>query len=905
MATPLQELARFPVQGDNAAIALKDLKRGTRIQNGDTEIELQHDILTGHRFAAIDIKSGERITSWNYPFGTAERDIQAGEYLCNRNVLFRLSIQEDPHFTELELPKEPNFNDEIDPYGFDANKWVEPAAIEMNLDGRSFMGYDRGSRGSGTRNHLVILNTSSTTAPLVERLEAIYKKQVERIENVDAVIGLRHTETVSPDEEEHERTLRTLSGLLSNSNVGGFVAIDSGLDDDLTNDELIGWMKSNGLPVDEMRFELLSASDSFGEDVKRCSEKIEGMLDILSTDQRTERPVSHLRIGLQCGASDAFSGICGNVLSGAIGREVIRLGGIANLTETPELSGAEDYTLSSIASPQIAPRFLAMLERFKTYLGWHGGKVDKNPSEGNLLGGLYNITLKSLGAAVKRDPKIPIQHIIEYGQGMSEPGFYFMDGMGGDIASYTGQAAAGCNIVLFVTGRGSPTNSSIVPTIKIVNTTVRYKMMEGDIDINAGEYLDGKPMEQLTEEALDHVVTIASGERTKGERRNQNIDLLWRRKFFRNKPTEAADSIPTRFSGNPLLAQAPKGGALNFNFQGRSKAGEILPKPKVALIIPTVGCSLATAQQAADRLNQSEWVKSGRVTRFAVLANTEGCGVTTGAEVLNFILSYATHRQVEACLFLSLGCEMVSPGFIKSAMRGEDIGFPEITAAAKKSNLDPDKFGWLTIQDAGGTEHTLTAASEWFDQALSKAPSCEAAEGNAANLRVGLLTSGFVSDVAQDSIAEYARQIISAGGSVVIPQASTLLHSDKLFAQFPIEPSLVFAQAIDEPGLHVMESVTDNRLEQVTGLGAAVDVIINFSETRPITAHTLTPTLNVTASQVRGDFDLQLKAGDEAEWSQQIADISSAVLSGVYEPRQNTQGHTGNQIPRGARAHAI
>jgi altronate dehydratase len=905
MNVPLHEIARFPLPGDNAAIALRDLKAGTRLEDGETVFELRHDILTGHRFAAVEIREGTLITSWRYPFGTALRDIAAGEYLCNSNVLFRLSIQEDPHFTGLQLPPEPNFSDEIAPFVFDETKWTAPAPVERYPAARTFLGYDRGARGVGTRNHLVIINISAATAPLVERLEERFKDGVGDLANVDAVLGLRHTESASSDAEEHERTLRTLAGLVSNPNVGGFIGIDSGVEGDLTNDELVTWMRAHDVPMDALPYRLLSATDFFAADLESSSEVIREMLPVLEAKKRTEQSIGQLRIGLQCGASDAFSGICGNVLSGAIGREVIRHGGIANLTETPELSGAEDYTLSSIARPEIAQRFLGMLDRFKTYLGWHGGKVDKNPSEGNLLGGLYNITLKSLGAAVKRDPSIPIEAVVEYGERMTRPGFHFMDGMGGDIASYTGQAASGCNIVLFVTGRGSPTNSSIAPTIKIVNTTLRYQMMAGDIDINAGEYLDGKPMEVLTEEALRYVVAVASGERTKGEKRHQNVDLFWRRKFFRRAPESAPEGIPARFDGRARACLPPQTAPLRLGFDGRSSALGVLPREKVGLVIPTVGCSLATAQQAVDRLNAGEWVKQGVVNRFIVLANTEGCGVTTGAEVLNFIVSYAHHPQVEACLFLSLGCEMVSPGFLKSTMRGEETGFPEIAAAARAAQIDPEDFGWIVIQEVGGSDEAVEAVSGWFAERFKRVEAAVPARATGADLRLGVLATGALSDGAIEGILEFIRQIVAAGGSIVLPQHSTQLLSAKLFREFPIEPSLAFAQAIDERGLHVMQSITDNRVEQVTGLGAATDLIINVSETRPITAHTLIPTLNLTPAEVRGDFDLKLTAGEESEWPQQIADLAAEVLSGRYRPRQSTLGHTGNQIPRGARAHAI
>lgn len=909
MSTPSPEIqfeavARFPDPRDNAAIALIDLTPGMQIRKGDALIELQHDVLTGHRFAAVPIAKGAEITSWHYPFGRALRAIEAGEYLCNANVLFRLSIQEKEPYTYLRYPSEPNFEDEVEPYVFDAAAWKKPAPLQLYSEVDTFMGYPRGFRGTGTRNHLVILSVSSTTAPLVERLEERHRQRAESLEHVDSIVGLRHTEGSEVDTEERDRTLRTLAGLLNNPNVGGFVAIDSGLDGELSNAELEAWMRAHDFPLNADRVRWMSASESFEQDIVNASGEVDALLAVVSQDQRTACPVSQLRIGLQCGASDAFSGVCGNVLSAAIAREVILQGGSANLTETPELSGAEDYTLISIKEPAIATRFLGMLDRFKEHLGWHGGKVDKNPSEGNLLGGLYNITLKSLGAAVKRDPGIPVEHVIEYGELMDQPGFYFMDGMGGDIASYTGQAAAGCNIVLFVTGRGTPTNSSIVPTIKIVNTTKRYQLMAGDIDINAGQYLDGQSMEDLTDESIDLVKQIASGAYTNGESRHQNIDLTWRQKYYKSAPAKSSTSELTRFAGQPLDCQPAAVGTVEFDF---GRAGETLCKQRVGLVIPTVGCSIATARQAVDRLNAGELVRSGRIDRFVVLPNTEGCGVTTGSEVLNFILSYATHAYVETCLFLSLGCEMVSPSFIKSAMRGEDIGFPEITAATAKANIDPARFGWLTIQETGGTEGAAEATEAWFIERLKGASTVGEPIHSTQDLRLGLMSIGPVGEDSAAALLQVAGAILAGGGSVVIPECSELLKTKPfqlLVAGAAVAPTLAFAQNVDQPGLHVMQSITENPLETVTGLGAATDVIVNFSDLRPVPGHVLIPTLNLTQNGA-GDYDHSFVAGAADTWARAVADLVVRVVSGQYQPRQNALGHVGNQIARGPRAHVV
>jgi len=238
-------------------------------------------------------------------------------------------------------------------------------------------------------------------------------------------------------------------------------------------------------------------------------------------------------------------------------------------------------------------------------------------------------------------------------------------------------------------------------------------------------------------------------------------------------------------------------------------------------------------------------------------------------------------------------------------MRGEDIGFPEITAAAQKASINPEKFGWVTIQEAGGTEHCLNAVEDWFAQRLSPHTTEQAAKGRGSDLRIGISMTSPISEDLIDSMSEFVRQVIAAGGSIVLPESSRELQSTELFQQTPVKPSLAFAQSIEQSGLHVMQSITDNPIELVTGLSAVTDIIIHCSETRPTTAHPLTPTLNITASTGCGDFDLHLDSEQRDQWTQQIADLAGEVLSGRYRPRQNALGHTGNQIPRGPRAHAI
>ena len=424
--------------------------------------------------------------------------------------------------------------------------------------------------------------------------------------------------------------------------------------------------------------------------------------------------------------------------------------------------------------------------------------------------------------------------------------------------------------------------------------------MADDIDINAGQYLDGQSMDDLTVEALDQVVSIASGQRTLGEKRNQNIDLLWRKKYFTTSPNQKAETYPSQLDGQPISCDTSSAQPITLEFDGVEGKGRVMPKERIGLLIPTVGCSVATSEQAAEKLNSGRLVKSGVVDRFVTLTNTEGCGTTTGAEILNFIMSYAKHDMVDAGAFVSLGCEMVSPGFIKSAMRGGDVSFPEISSNALAVGYDPEQYGWLTIQECGGTEGTVDSVAKWFENKFEGRKKPTLVKGGGGDLRLGLTSTGLLSCEAAQKLGELVASVIAAGGTVVLPAHCSLLENQVFLSALSIrrtDPSLTFAQVPSLKGLHIMQSITENPIETVTGLGAATDVILHYSNDLVSPAHSLVPTLNVTESSINADFDAIL--------SDDLPALIASVLSGQYKPNQNSLENSGNQIPRGPRAHAI
>ena len=362
----------------------------------------------------------------------------------------------------------------------------------------------------------------------MRRLESLLKDQAHRYPNIDGVVAVAHTEGGSGvDPNNRELVLRTLAGFMVHSNVGAVLAVDRGTE--VVSDRMLeNYMRLNRYPLNDVphRFETLKGG--FEEELERCAGIVTGWFETVNRIARKPASASHLNIVLQCGGSDSFSGISGNPLAALVAREIIRFGGKANLAETDELIGGEPYVLDNVRDIETARTFLHMIERFQERTAWHGQSVDANPSGGNKLRGIYNIVLKSIGAARKRHPDVRLDYAIDYAVPMKEPGYYFMDSPGNDLEAIAGQVASGGNLIFFITGNGSITNFPFVPTIKFVTTTKRYEMLSGEMDVNAGAYLDGVSMEELGRQTLDLTLRAASGESTRGERAGHSQTQIWR-----------------------------------------------------------------------------------------------------------------------------------------------------------------------------------------------------------------------------------------------------------------------------------------------------------------------------------------------------------------------------------------
>ena len=882
------EVARLPLPGDNVAIATQRLEAGTEISRGAVSFRLGHTVMEGHRFAVAPIAPGDELLSWELPFGRATASIAAGDYACNQGMLDALGGRT----IDFELPIEPNFADHIEPYQFDAENFAPVDQVTGSGEGRSFSGYLRaGDRGVGTRNFIVVLGTSSRTTSFARELAARFR-DVD-MPGIDGVVAVAHTEGGGWKKPNNsELLLRTLAGFIVHPNIAAVLAVDYG-SEAVNNQTLRDYMAGNDYPLASVPHRFMSIEGGFANQLLAGEGQIRRWLAAVGAE-RSQQPLDHLRLALQCGGSDAFSGISGNPLASWVAREIIRGGGGANLAETDELIGAEPYVLQNVRDAETAQRFLGMVERFKERVAWHGESCEGNPSGGNKFRGLYNIVLKSIGAAMKRHPDVRLDYCIEYGERMRPGGYYFMDSPGNDLESIAGQVASGCNAIYFVTGNGSITNFPFVPTIKIVTTTPRFELLSADMDVNAGAYQDGTPMDELGAALFDLTLEVAGGRRSKGEQAGHAQVQIWRNWPQRDESRlQQLRAAPTPTGERVEIAgeQAPE-----ISFDGlRGERG--ITSDQVGLVLPTSLCSGQIAQMIAARLNAEGLGREKGISRFVALVHTEGCGVA-GAEAealfARSMMSYLTHPLVRCAVLLEHGCEKTHNDYMRNQLA--------------ERGLAADDFGWASVQLDGGIDKVGAKVVAWFAQRLAAIEPAVVERAGLDALRVGLLASGPLAEDAAHAMAHLTRWLVGAGATIVVPEGGALLGSatftDAVFAGRSPAATLAHGQAVTAPGCYVLETPTEHWTEIVTGLGATgVEMVLAHAGEHPLQGHPLVPLVQVSAEPslqalYADDLDLAL-AGPADGWAGALLNLLVAVASRRHQPLAVAQHNTDFQFTRG------
>ncbi|MCA0941095.1 altronate dehydratase family protein [Salipiger pacificus] len=469
---------------DNVVTAVVPLEVG---DEGATTL-----IPRGHKMATTDIAKGAAVRKYAQIIGYAAEEISAGAHIHTHNLEFR--------------------NVEAE-YEFGTN--LRPVPPVETPD--TFMGYRRSTGRVGTRNYLAILtsvNCSATAARMIA--QHFTPEKMAAYPNVDGVVAFVHGTgcAMGGDGTGFEFLQRVLWGYARNPNIGGVLM--AGLGCEVMQ---IDWLvQAYGLEPGPL-FQKMNIQDEGGlrKTVEHGIAQVEKMLPEVNKATRTPCPASELMVALQCGGSDAWSGITANPAVGYACDLLVAQGGTGVLAETPEIYGAEHLLTARAATPEIGHKLIDLIHWWEDYTARNHGSMDNNPSPGNKKGGLTTILEKSLGAAAKGGTT-PLNGVYKYAEQVTARGFTFMDSPGYDPASVTGQIASGCNLVCFTTGRGSAFGAKPSPSMKVASNNELYQRQTEDMDVNAGRILtEGATVEEVGREIYEMWLRMASGEQSKSE----------------------------------------------------------------------------------------------------------------------------------------------------------------------------------------------------------------------------------------------------------------------------------------------------------------------------------------------------------------------------------------------------
>ncbi|MCB1332635.1 MAG: altronate dehydratase [Roseivivax sp.] len=469
---------------DNVVTAIAPLAVG---DDGATQL-----IPRGHKMATVAIPKGAPVYKYAQVIGYAAEDIAAGAHVHTHNLEFR------------------NVDTE---YEFSTNLRPMPPAETQD----TFQGYRRANGKVGTRNFIAVLTSVNCSATAARMIAAHFTPDVmAAYPNVDGVVAFVHGTGcgMAGSGDGFEALQRVMWGYARNPNVGAVLM--AGLGCEMNQ---IDWLiEAYGLTPGPL-FQTMNIQDvgGLGKTVALGIKKIEAMLPLVNEARREPCPASELMVGLQCGGSDAWSGITANPALGYACDLLTAQGGTGVLAETPEIYGAEHLLTARAVDRAVGDKLIGLIRWWEDYTARNKGSMDNNPSPGNKKGGLTTILEKSLGAAAKGGTT-PLTGVYKYAEPVTAKGFTFMDSPGYDPASVTGQIASGCNLIVFTTGRGSAFGSKPAPTIKVATNSEMFGRMTDDMDVNAGTILtEGATVEQVGREIYEMILRVASGAHSKSE----------------------------------------------------------------------------------------------------------------------------------------------------------------------------------------------------------------------------------------------------------------------------------------------------------------------------------------------------------------------------------------------------
>lgn len=470
---------------DNVAVALRDIKKGEEVTDGAVSTLAVTDVPRGHKIALRDFKTNENVTKYGAPIGHVTEDVVKGTWIHSHNMKTNLD-------GELEYTYEPD---------------LKP--VSYPVENRTFKGYRRADGRVGVRNDLYIVPMVGCVNGIAEIVVEQFKiKHAGEKLPFDNIIILKHEYGCSQLGDDHENTRHVLADAVHHPNAGGVLVFGLGCENNTMDafKVLVG-------KVDHSRVKFLVAQHVKNEQ-KSANDLLEEILVAAKDDHREDIPLSELTIGLKCGGSDGFSGITANPLIGMFSDYLGAQGGNSVLTEVPEMFGAETRLMARAENEEVFTSIVHLINDFKRYFKSYGQPVFENPSPGNKEGGITTLEDKSLGCTQKSGTA-KVVDVLTYAQPIRKKGLSLLQGPGNDMVSTTNMAAAGVNMILFSTGRGTPFGT-FVPTLKIATNNELAQKKEHWIDFNAGR-LFNEDKEAVFEDFIEKIIAVASGEMTRNE----------------------------------------------------------------------------------------------------------------------------------------------------------------------------------------------------------------------------------------------------------------------------------------------------------------------------------------------------------------------------------------------------
>ncbi|MHC1759117.1 MAG: UxaA family hydrolase [Negativicutes bacterium] len=466
---------------DQVVVAPIGLQKGQVVTVAGQEISVLDDIPPCHKMAVENIKASAQVLKYGCPFGVATQDIQPGQWVHTHNVR-----------TELEG---------ILSYQYEPK--LEGAKNGME-EQEYFQGYLRKDGQAGIRNYIFIIPTVQCANASAQKIEAQANALFPASDHFDGFVVLPHAYGCCQTGDDLLNLQYTLAGLAHNPNAGGVLFLSLGCEVNAPSvfRPILGEVDNDAVKILIMQ----EVGNEIEEGLKLCRE----IYEYVNGFRRTPIPFSKLVIGVNCGGSDGLSGITANPLVGEMSGMIIRKGGSIIMTEVPEMFGAEQFLMNRAQDENVYGAIVAMINDYKAYFESHGESAIGNLTQGNQAGGLTTLEEKSLGCIQKGGTAV-VTDVLRTGDRFRKPGLVLLSSAGNDFIGITSQIVAGCNLIVFTTGRGTP-GGFAAPTFRISSNTAIYQQKKHWIDFNAGVLLEGSDLNETAISLYDMVMKTVNGE---------------------------------------------------------------------------------------------------------------------------------------------------------------------------------------------------------------------------------------------------------------------------------------------------------------------------------------------------------------------------------------------------------